>query len=188
MDVNGYRSDGVGASVAMVNFWTVDHAGADAPAPTVEQVRELLAPFSFLVQDARAAHVPLLAAWAAELRGVFEAADLEEAVDRGNALLAQITVNPRLVDHGYGLHVHYAPSGVPFVDRARINSAMGIANLLAEYGIDRSGVCAADACERVYADTSRNGRRRYCSEACANRANVAAHRARKRAATGSQGD
>lgn len=183
MDVNGYRSDGVGAAVAMVNFWTVDHASPDAPPVTVEAVRELLVPFSFLTRDLRASEVPQLVEWTGALRGVFAAEDLETAVGLTNDLLEQVAVRPRLVDHGFGLHVHYAPSGVPFVERVRINTAIGMAALLAEHGIERSGVCAAERCERVYADTSRNGRRRYCSEACANRANVAAHRARKRAAS-----
>jgi predicted RNA-binding Zn ribbon-like protein len=53
--------------------------------------------------------------------------------------------------------------------------------LVSEYGVDRHGRCAAEGCARVYADTSRNAARRYCSPACANRSAVAAHRARARA-------
>jgi hypothetical protein len=182
MDVNGYRTDGVGTAVALVNFWTVERAAPGAAAVTVDDARELLAPFSYLSHDLRSADIPELAAWATELRRVFEAGELSAAVELTNGLLERVTVRPRLIDHGFGLHVHYAPSGVPYVERVRINTAIGLATLVAEHGIDRSGVCAADRCTRVYADTSRNGRRRYCSEACANRANVAAHRARKRAA------
>ncbi|HLU95849.1 MAG TPA: CGNR zinc finger domain-containing protein, partial [Thermobifida alba] len=40
------------------------------------------------------------------------------------------------------------------------------------------GCCARDGCRTVFVDTSRNGRRRFCSVTCANRVNVAAHRAR----------
>ena len=36
-------------------------------------------------------------------------------------------------------------------------------------------------CEHVYVDTSPNRSRRYCSERCSSRANVAAYRARRRA-------
>ncbi|MGR7001848.1 CGNR zinc finger domain-containing protein [Yinghuangia aomiensis] len=182
MDVNGYRSDGVGAAVAMVNFWTADEGAAP---PTVDAARAMLAPYSFLVRDARAADLGPLADWSAELRRVFEAERLEDAVDLVNGLLDRVSVRPRLVDHGYGLHVHYALPGAAFVDRVRINTAIGLAALLAEHGIERSGVCAEERCERVYADTSRNGRRRFCSDTCANRANVAAHRARKRASAAS---
>ena len=178
MEVNGYRSDGVGAAVAMVNAWT----GERGHVPDVASARTVLAPFSFLVADLDEAALEPLVEWTDRLREVFVLTDLEAAVEHVNALLARIEMRPRLVDHGHGLHLHHAPSGVPFVQRMRINTALGVANLVAEYGVGRSGVCAAADCDRVFADTSRNGRKRYCSDACANRANVAAHRARRRAA------
>ncbi|MEU0932203.1 MULTISPECIES: CGNR zinc finger domain-containing protein [unclassified Embleya] len=183
MEVNGYRSDGVGAAVAMVNAWT----GADGVPPDLESAREVLSTFSFLVADLTREELEPLVEWAGELRAFFVIGDLEAGVAQINALLARVEVRPRLVDHGRGLHLHHAPSGVPFVQRIRINTAVGLANLVADYGLGRSGVCAATDCERVFADTSRNGRKRYCSDACANRANVAAHRARRRAAAPSAG-
>ncbi|MGC0414932.1 CGNR zinc finger domain-containing protein [Embleya sp. AB8] len=178
MEVNGYRSDGVGAAVAMVNAWT----GEQGSTPDVPGARDVLRPFSFLVEDVDEGALGPLVQWAGELRAFFVLDELEAAVEYVNGLLARVEVRPRLVDHGYGLHLHHAPSGVPFVQRMRINTAMGLAHLVADYGLGRSGVCAAGDCDRVFADTSRNGRKRYCSDACANRANVAAHRARRRAA------
>ncbi|MYW01976.1 CGNR zinc finger domain-containing protein [Streptomyces sp. SID3343] len=164
----------------MVNAWTGEQG---ALPPDVESARDVLRPFSFLVADLDESALEPLLAWAAELRAFFVITDLERAVAHVNDLLARVEMRPRLVDHGRGLHLHHAPSGVPFVQRIRINTAMGVANLVADYGVGRSGVCAAADCDRVFADTSRNGRKRYCSDACANRANVAAHRARRRAAT-----
>ncbi|WP_439674714.1 CGNR zinc finger domain-containing protein [Embleya sp. MST-111070] len=180
MEVNGYRSDGVGAAVAMVNAWT----GEEGSAPDVESARDVLRPFSYLVADLDDSALEPLLAWAEELRAFFVLGDLEAAVAHVNGLLERVESRPRLVDHGYGLHLHHAPSGVPFVQRIRISTALGLANLVADYGLGRSGVCAAAACDHVFADTSRNGRKRYCSDTCANRANVAAHRARRRAAEG----
>jgi predicted RNA-binding Zn ribbon-like protein len=58
--------------------------------------------------------------------------------------------------------------------------------LVSEYGISRHGGCAAEGCSKVFADTSRNAARRYCSSACANRSAVAAHRARVRARSAAQ--
>ncbi len=178
MEVNGYRSDGVGASVAMVNAWT----GEQGAPSDVAAARDVLRPFSFLVGDVDEDALEPLVEWTKRLRAFFEITELEAAVAHVNGLLEQIEVRPRLVDHGRGLHLHHAPSGVPFVQRTRINTTMGLANLVADYGVGRSGVCAAADCDRVFADTSRNGRKRYCSDACANRANVAAHRARRKAA------
>ena len=43
----------------------------------------------------------------------------------------------------------------------------------------RLRVCAADDCEDVVVDLSKNRSKRYCDGTCGNRANVAAYRARK---------
>lgn len=58
---------------------------------------------------------------------------------------------------------------------------MGLAIHLTELGADRLGICQAAPCRNAYLDTSTNRSRRYCSDRCATRANVAAYRARKRA-------
>jgi predicted RNA-binding Zn ribbon-like protein len=57
---------------------------------------------------------------------------------------------------------------------------MGLATLVTDLGVDRLGLCHATPCRRAFLDTSSNRSRRYCSERCASRANVAAYRARKR--------
>lgn len=44
--------------------------------------------------------------------------------------------------------------------------------------LHRVGVCADDACDTAFLDSSRNARRRYCSSRCATRARVAQHRRR----------
>jgi predicted RNA-binding Zn ribbon-like protein len=56
-------------------------------------------------------------------------------------------------------------------------AAFGLAWLVAERGLERLGVCAADDCTAVYADTSPRGARRYCSRTCSTRQNVRRHRA-----------
>ena len=99
-----------------------------------------------------------------------------------NALLADVPVAPHLSGHdGQRWHLHYAPPAADVVERVRSTTAVALAMLVSEYGIDRHGRCAATGCARVFADTSRNAARRYCSPACANRSAVAAHRARVRA-------
>jgi predicted RNA-binding Zn ribbon-like protein len=59
---------------------------------------------------------------------------------------------------------------------------MGLAVHLTEHGVARLGICQAAPCRNAYLDTSTNRSRRYCSDRCATRANVAAYRARKREA------
>ncbi|MBW3603649.1 MAG: CGNR zinc finger domain-containing protein [Actinobacteria bacterium] len=60
-------------------------------------------------------------------------------------------------------------------------AAMGLATVLCTSGTSRFGHCDGTACRDVYVDTSRNNRRRFCSDGCANLAHVTAHRARQRA-------
>jgi predicted RNA-binding Zn ribbon-like protein len=59
-------------------------------------------------------------------------------------------------------------------------AGMGLAVHLTEHGVERLGICQAAPCRNAYLDTSTNRSRRYCSDRCATRANVAAYRARKR--------
>jgi hypothetical protein len=112
--------------------------------------------------------------------------DTHEAERRArllNAMLAEATAHPRLTDHvGDGWHLHYRDEGIPFTRKLRALISTGTALHLTGRGMHRLGRCAADGCEQVYADTSRTGRQRYCSPACANRDAVRRHRARRDAA------
>ena len=69
-------------------------------------------------------------------------------------------------------------------ERGNLKQALlGLATLVCDLGPTRLGVCAAERCTNVYVDTSPNQSRRYCSERCSSRANVAAYRARQKAAS-----
>ena len=89
-----------------------------------------------------------------------------------------MVTHPYLTDHGGRLHLHYAPGEADPLHRVQASTAMGLAIVLCDYGMARLGVCRAADCECVYVDVSRNAQRRFCSESCANRTNVAAFRAR----------
>ncbi len=57
---------------------------------------------------------------------------------------------------------------------------MGILDLVRADELDRLRTCAADDCDDVLVDLSKNRSKRYCATGnCGNRANVAAYRARK---------
>lgn len=117
------------------------------------------------------------------LRAVFEAAaagDEERAIDRLNTLLIQHPIQPQLSGHdGQRWHLHLTESGsVP--DRYAAGAAMGLAVKISDHGLDRLGICHADGCANVYFDSTTNRARRYCSDRCAGRANVAAYLARRR--------
>lgn len=130
----------------------------------------------------------VLRAFQAELRPVFEASGRHEvgAVVSGlNDLLGHHPVTPMISDHDPAhLHMHVANRAASVAELLISESLMGLANLVCDLGPTRFGTCESSPCTRVFVDTSPNQSRRYCSERCSSRANVAAYRARQRAAGG----
>ncbi len=119
----------------------------------------------------------------AELRKIFSAAaegDGSEAVEMLNALLIQHPIHPQISGHdGQPWHLHLTESG-SVADKYAAGAVMGLAVLVTEIGIQRLGLCQAAACNAAFLDTTTNRSRRYCSDRCASRSNVAAYRARQR--------
>lgn len=130
--------------------------------------------------------VATLRAFQADLRPVFEASDRGEVgvvVTTLNALLIEHPVTPMISDHDPSdLHMHVANRAASVSELLISESLMGLANLVCDLGATRLGLCQAAKCENVFVDTSPNQSRRYCSERCSSRANVAAYRARQKAA------
>jgi|SRR4051812_20788176 predicted RNA-binding Zn ribbon-like protein len=98
--------------------------------------------------------------------------------ERLNTLLATWTAHPRLTDHDGVWHLHYRDEGLPPSAVVAAIVTAGTALHLVGRGMGRLGRCDDGGCGRIYADTSRGGRQRYCSPACANRDAVRRHRAR----------
>jgi predicted RNA-binding Zn ribbon-like protein len=118
------------------------------------------------------------------LRRIFEARDGAVAADEINTLLCEAGALPQITNHdGEEWHLHYTPIEAPLAVRLAAEAAMGLAIVMRDAGLERLKVCASETCEDVFIDTSRNRSRRFCDPStCGNRTNVAAHRARRRAA------
>lgn len=123
-----------------------------------------------------------------ELRMVFrDAVEGEEAaaVKRLNALLATARITPQVTGHdGEDWHLHLAEGAETAAEGYSAAAVLGLAFYVSEHGLGRLGGCQSRPCHNVFIDVSTNHSRRYCSERCATRANVAAYRARKRAQIG----
>jgi predicted RNA-binding Zn ribbon-like protein len=164
--------------------------GTDA-LTSVEAVRDLMGPGTHAASRVTEADVPRLRTVRTRLRGVFEAADAGEerrAVDLLNALMLEFPVSPQISGHDTlddatgrpDWHMHLADQAVNATAGYSATACMGLAFQLTTLGVDRLGICEAAPCRNAYVDTSTNRSRRYCSDRCATRANVAAYRARKR--------
>ena len=105
----------------------------------------------------------------------------DDLVDAVNVLLHEHRAVPQLVRHdGHDWHIHAIDPDRPLADRIAVEAAMGMLDLLriGEHG--RLRHCAADECDAVLVDLSRNRSRRFCDVGnCANRSHVATYRARR---------
>jgi predicted RNA-binding Zn ribbon-like protein len=136
--------------------WTGDRAGDEAELSSVRTLRERMTRVWSMTGDEAAAWV--------------------------NAELRQASALPQLVKHDdWDYHLHATPSDAPLAARMAVEAAMAFADVIRSGQLDRLRTCAADDCDDVLIDLSKNRSRRFCSLTCANRVNVAAYRHRRSA-------
>jgi predicted RNA-binding Zn ribbon-like protein len=152
-------------------------------------LHEHLADRSWLHRSVAAGDVEELATFRSELRPVFEASEADDValvVSQLNDLLARHPVTPMISDHDPDhLHMHVTNRASSVAELLIGEALMGLANLVCDLGATRLGTCTEQRCDNVFVDTSPNQSRRYCSDRCSSRANVAAFRARQKAASAS---
>ena len=171
MHFNTYTAAG-----AHIAVWLVNHPAPEAPA-----LAAMLRSYDVHEPRATADEAQEVAPWAAQLREVFEATTAAGKAELTDALLVAADCRPRLVSHGTGqpFHFHYAPVRTGLAARVRALTAAGLAHVIDGEAGARLRVCSRAGCDVAFIDTSRNGRRHFCSVRCANQVNVANHRRRR---------
>ncbi|WP_228079273.1 CGNR zinc finger domain-containing protein [Streptomyces profundus] len=157
---------------------------------SVDAVRALFGEAQHAARRAGEGDVTRLRGVRGRLRAVFTAAHEGEevrAVDLLNALLLEYPASPQISGHDYldeagrpRWHLHLAEHPSNATAGYAAIACMGLAFQLTDLGVNRLGICEAAPCRNAYIDTSTNRSKRYCTDRCATRANVAAYRARKR--------
>ena len=154
----------------------------------VDALVDHLAGREWLHEQCRDRDCMLLRKFQRELRPVFEASaagDAQAVIDGLNELMIRYPITPRISDHDpEDLHLHVATKSASVAELLIGESLLGLATLVCDLGPSRLGVCSATPCTNVFVDTSPNQSRRYCSDRCSSRANVAAFRARQKAVAG----
>ena len=183
--------------VNTLDLWPVPHDHLDSPEAALDWLVEhdmlhresrahLLATFS----SSPAAGVEILAKLRRvrkAMRGVFEAAAARRApeaadLEEMNRALRTHYIYELVPAHD-GVSLDHRHQGDP-VDGAMARLAESIARELIQGDTSRLRVCENPQCRWVFKDTSRTGKRKWCSmRSCGNRAKVARHRARRKAST-----
>jgi predicted RNA-binding Zn ribbon-like protein len=113
------------------------------------------------------------------LRELWQAGE-DEAVRTVNAMLREGNALPQLVRHDeWDYHLHATPPEADLHMRMMVEFAMAVVDVIRLQELDRLRTCAAEDCDDVLVDLSKNRSRRFCEGGCGNRANVAAYRARR---------
>jgi predicted RNA-binding Zn ribbon-like protein len=115
------------------------------------------------------------------LRQVWESADRGAAAQIVNRILVDVRALPQLAIHDeLDWHIHATRLDDPLAQRMAGEAAMAFVDIIRMNDLNRLRICAANDCDAVLVDFSRNRSRRYCDTGnCANRAHVAAYRARQ---------
>lgn len=114
--------------------------------------------------------------------------DEDAAVELVNRLLRESQALPQLVKHDHwDYHLHATSDEAPLADRMAVEAAMAMVDVIRSGEFGRLQTCAADDCDDVLVDLSKNRSRRFCSTSCSNRTNVAAFRARRASTISSDG-
>ena len=114
--------------------------------------------------------------WTVKLSHCFGDQEVEARCHAINTLLSQAASGPRISLHDGAPHLHYGSPDGGQVAHLRAITVAGLAYVVCFGGPARLGRCHRDGCETVFVDSSRNGRRNYCTARCGNTAAVARHR------------
>jgi predicted RNA-binding Zn ribbon-like protein len=173
------QESGVDLAVALLNTWDT----YDDPHEHLEGIEDLRL-FLELVGRPRGARAVRPADLKAvksvrdRLRQVFETADESEAVRVLNQVAAEAGAVPRLERAGDDWVVRYGPDERDVVGHLAATAAGSLLEVVRAHGLTRFGTCAASPCTGVFVDRTKNRRKRYCCELCADRAAQRDHRAR----------
>lgn len=179
MDFSHYTTKPVELAVALANTKGVTNDAIADPEQMLGFIEEFRPLWDGVAKPPKKVELAAVQELRASIREVFEAPDEAEAAKRVNRLLESYGASPRLSTHNGAPHFHFEPIETSMICWLGAVTAMGLASVIVEHGVERFGVCDSGTCVDVYIDTSRNRSRRHCSNTCSTREAVAAYRKRQ---------
>jgi len=179
MDFSHYTTKPVELAVALVNTKGITKDELSDTSQMLAFLDEYRPLWQGVANTPRKSDLTAVQELRTSIREVFESADEHVAAKRINAMLESYGASPRLSTHSGSPHFHFEPLDTSMVTWLGTVTAMGLASVIVEHGVERFGVCDSGTCVDVYIDTSRNRSRRHCSNTCSTREAVAAYRKRQ---------
>ena len=171
------KESGADLAVALVNTWDT----YDDPPEHLEEVADLRM-FLRIVGRDRAAEVATDADLAEvkqlreRLRRVFETREIQEAAQVLNDVAAETDALPRLEGEGDTWDVRFGPDERAIAAHLGATAAAALIEIVQSHGLTRFGTCSAPPCTGAFVDRTKNRRKRYCCELCADREAQRRHR------------
>ena len=183
MDLSGYAQLAVRLANAACGKGKTGGEAGGGDISTLGGLSALLTDLRFPATGATRSDLDAIGSLHQEYREIFTACaagDGDEAVSRLNGLLIRHPMHPNVTSHdGQPWHLHLTDGGC-VADRYAAASAMGLAVVLTEFGIDRLGICQAVSCSNVFVDTTAGRTRRRRCDQCTGKGNVTTLRSRRR--------
>jgi hypothetical protein len=111
--------------------------------------------------------------------------DRDAAAAEVNVMLEDARALPHLMRHdGLDWHMHATDLTAPLAERIRVEISLALVDVIRTDEMGRLRSCAAEDCDGMLLDLSRNGSKRFCSIRCGNRVNMIAFRQRAALDTG----
>jgi predicted RNA-binding Zn ribbon-like protein len=172
------KESGADLAVALVNTWDT----YDDPHEHLVDLDDLRLFLRIVGRDeaARLAVDRDLKQLREQLRRVFDTKDMREAARVLNELADDARAVPRLERSGDVWELRFGPGQQEIAAHIGAACATALLEIVHGHGLTRFGTCAASPCTGAFVDRTKNRRKRYCCELCADRAAQSHHRARLR--------
>jgi len=178
VDFSHYTDQPVDLAVALVNSVSQDGDRLADPSELQEFLDGYKELWDGVARLPRRTELGEIRSLGQALRSVITAENDATASGRVNDILDNYGAVPRVSVHNGNPHLHFEPTGASMSSWLGTTTAMGLASVIVEHGVERFGMCDSGDCDDVYVDTSRNRSRRHCSNTCSTREAVAAYRKR----------
>jgi len=179
MNFSHYSDRPVALAVDLVNTRQISEDTIGEPAQLGAFMNEYRDMWADVAKPPKPSDLPKVHKLRESLRSVIESPDHDTASERINKILNDYGASPRVSVHNGDPHLHFEPVQGNLICWLGAITAMGLATVLIEDGIERFGVCNAGDCEDVFVDSSRNRSRLHCSTTCSTREAVASYRKRQ---------